>query len=109
MTNKKKYDVEKLKKLGSEWEKEGYHRIYFNDLCELYGLELGYYNTGNISWASLDGEHISNSRARKIKNVLDFAKIYYDLNLGEFKFSGCDSETAKTIIAAIVSKHDQEI
>ena len=78
----------KLIKLGSEWQKGEHHRIYFNNLCELFGLSYSVYKSGNISAATLDGERISNSRAKEIKFALAGAKVWYDLNSGEFCWKG---------------------
>lgn len=69
---------------GKEWKSENHHRIYFNDLVSLYGLVTLEYKSGNVSSASLKGKKISNSKASKIIDTLTFAKVYYDLNTGEF-------------------------
>lgn len=70
--------IEALTKKFGRWTKTGsngktYDRIYFNatDL----GLEIGRYNTGNISYAKIDGERISNCEARRILG----SKAYFDL------------------------------
>jgi hypothetical protein len=72
--------IEKMKGIGSEWEKSGKRRIYFNNLQELYGLKTSHYNTGNVSGAELDGATISNSQAKKILQNLVFAKFWYDFS-----------------------------
>lgn len=53
---------------GSEWTHPGTGeiRIYINDWPALIGLDVNRYGTGNISSATLDGERISNARARDI-------------------------------------------
>jgi hypothetical protein len=69
--NNEQRTVEKLTAAGgSEWESGDNHRVYFNDLPELYGLQAERYGTGNISSAKLDGQKISNSKARKIESGL---------------------------------------
>lgn len=50
---------------GSEWSGYGHHRVYF-DTAPLLGLEVERYGTGNVSGATLYGESISNSRARRL-------------------------------------------
>lgn len=75
---------------GSEWQKHGHHRIYFNGLTKWYGLETEHYGTGNVSSATLDGERISNSGARTILGDLSYAKIWYDVNTGKFHGKGYD-------------------
>lgn len=78
--------VEALVKVGGrEWQKAGRHRVYFQDCARWYGLEVNRYNTGNISSARLDGDTISNSHARQIDTRLSWAKVYYDVGLGQFQ------------------------
>ncbi len=82
-------NIETLKKLGREWQGGDKHRIYFNDLAGLYGLETSHYNSGNISEATLDGGRISNSQAREIASDLSMAKIWYDYADNKFYGNGC--------------------
>lgn len=66
---------------GSEWQKYGKHRIYFNrDVqMELLGLETRRYcDTGKIFDATLGGEEITIFRAKSIIASLD--KFWYDVN-----------------------------
>ena len=72
---------------GNEWKAYGKHRIYFDTeiQCELLGLEIQRYKTGNISSATLNGEDISNTRAAKIIGSLD--KFWYDIKTGHFGWS----------------------
>jgi len=78
-------NVDTLQKAGGKlWEKGAHRRVYFNNLAELGGLEYCTYKTGNISSASLAGERISNSEARRLLA----AKLYFDLNTGEFVRQG---------------------
>lgn len=71
---------------GSRWTKGSYDRIYFN--AKALGLRCSYYKTGNISSATLGGEHISNSCARQLKA----AKTFYDLKTGEVVSTECALE-----------------
>ncbi|PHM23010.1 hypothetical protein [Xenorhabdus ehlersii] len=79
----------KLLKMGfSVWENHGHRRIYINieRFGEVFGLELSWYKTGNISSARLNGERISNSRAYQL---IPF-KAFYDCvknewNCGDLK------------------------
>jgi hypothetical protein len=73
---------------GKEWTSGAKHRIYFNDLHTWYGLTGETYNTGNISYAELDGEKISNSRARKIISELSLCKVWYDFDDSKYHASG---------------------
>lgn len=66
-----------LEMLGfNRWQKNGMDRMYIN--CESLGVDITYYNSGNICSAYLDGESISNSEAREYK----FQKVYYDMEDG---------------------------
>lgn len=58
------------------WQKNGMDRMYINGGA--LGLVCWYYKSGNIQAAELDGEKISNSKARVLKN----AKTYIDLKRG---------------------------
>lgn len=66
--------IESLEKRGfSRWQKGNMDRLYINSTK--IGLELDYYKTGNIHYAELNGERISNSRAYAVKA----AKNYIDV------------------------------
>lgn len=71
-------NIDILKTLGNEWQAGDKHRIYINDLMDLYGLKVEYYNSGNISAAWLDGEKISNSQARTMIDKIASITIWYD-------------------------------
>jgi len=51
----------------------GEHRRYLNGWEKAIGLKVSRYNTGNVSSATLDGEHISNTAAGHMS-----AKIWLD-------------------------------
>lgn len=89
---------------GKEWQSNGYHRVYFNNLAELYGLECSYYKTGNISSATLNGESISNSQARKLSSGLAFGKVWFDLKDGEFHTKDLGPQTSEKLIGAIKTR-----
>jgi hypothetical protein len=106
----KKYTAEQLVNVGgSLWEKGAMRRVYFNDLIELFGLNVSRYNSGNISSASLNGEGISNSRAREIISSLSTGKFYYDLNSNEFQgsFYRCRDYSAQDFISILSSKIEE--
>lgn len=62
----------------NRWTKGKYDRMYFN-IDRGGGLEIEYYKSGNISYAELDGEKISNSQAYRILAVT----AYVDVATGE--------------------------
>lgn len=93
-------NIEALKSIGgNEWIKNNYHRVYFNQdqILETYGLSVSRYNTGNVSSASLNGESISNSQAKKIINRA-YGKLYYDVNDGQFHSKDIDEEITQDVI-----------
>lgn len=96
---------EALKALGKEWRKGEYDRLYINDLPRLYGLEISCYKTGNISYATLDGEKISNSECRRLLSKFD--KLWYDNVTRTFESKGMDRETHEILVEAIM-RHIQE-
>lgn len=103
--NNEQRTVEKLTAAGgSEWESGDNHRVYFNDLPELYGLQAERYGTGNISSAKLDGQKISNSKARKIESGLFGGKVWYNVKTGKYESKGLSESAAKKIISNIQRK-----
>lgn len=97
-------NIEILKQIGNEWQKGDKHRIYFNDLDVFYGLDVSYYNTGNVCGATLNGERISNSEAKRILNRLLDCKIYFDVKDGQWysQYTKGD-ETAKVMCKTIMA------
>ncbi len=69
--------VEKILSMnaGKIWEKYGKRRVYIQIETAL-NMDVQYYNTGNISSASINGEGISNSKAQKVLS----GKCFIDLN-----------------------------
>jgi hypothetical protein len=86
---------------GKEWTKGSMHRVYMNGLATWFGLETTRYNTGNVSSATLDGEPISNSQAKRIGDHLMDAKFYYDVNGKNFTATGLTQDEFDKIVAAI--------
>lgn len=89
-------NIEELEAKGfKRWTKGNYDRMYINP--DKLGLELDFYNSGNICFAKLDGEKISNSRASKLR----YCKTYLDLKTGKV-YSDADvfKATAEALINA---------
>ena len=86
---------------GRRWTKAGHNRIYFNNLAELYGMQFDTYNTGNICWATVDGERISNNSARQILSMLSAARVWYDCNTGRIEAKGLSERAHERIMAAL--------
>lgn len=104
-----KYTVEQLEQVGGKlWEKGNMRRVYFNNLAEWYGLTTKHYNTGNISYAEVDGERISNSSARELSYNLSWGKVWYDFTDGKFHYKGMSEKMATKIIDRITEKIQAE-
>lgn len=96
--------VKQLVKIGgSEWQKDDRHRVYFNNLPELYGLVTERYNTGNISAAWLEGREISNSAAKRIENRLS-GRVFYDVADGQFHGQNIEQEDFNVIFREIETR-----
>lgn len=69
---------------GREWQKGGHHRVYLGTELGMkaIGMEAGFYGSGNVSWARLNGRKISNNSAREYLNGLD--RTYYDVKTNTF-------------------------
>ena len=94
--------IEKIKGLGSEWQKGNQHRVYFNNLGYYYGIRTERYNSGNVSSAELDGERISNSQAKRLLSTLAYSKLWFDVADQKFRGNGeLSDEMFSKIVAAI--------
>lgn len=89
--------IEKCVNAGmNRWTKGNFDRLYAN--AEVLGLECSYYKTGNISYATFNGEKISNSWARELKD----AKTYIDIKTGTVNSrSNLLREACEAMLAAI--------
>lgn len=86
---------------GSLWQKSGMCRVYFNGLARWFGLECDCYKTGNIAYATLNGERISNTQAGKIAGRFGFSKLYFDLTDHRYHGQGMSKDDLDTIVAKI--------
>lgn len=76
---KKAWRIAKAMVLGARvWEKGSKSRLYLNEAGKaIIGLTYGCYNSGNICWAEISGEKISNAECGRVLNALYGA--YLDL------------------------------
>lgn len=101
---------------GSHWQRAGHDRFYFNKekICEILDLEYGTYNTGNVSWAKMDGEKISNGKASRILFGLKESKIYFDFEgmvfrcTGTFEYKSFTKEALEEELEAILNGTNTE-
>lgn len=90
--------IEKLISLGAKrWTKYGRDRLYIRDTAKELGLDYDRYNTGNIRYASFNGEKISNSQCRRMLDQIDGA--YINLATGEIMMGGREEEAHMFISA----------
>lgn len=93
--------------LGAKpWRRDGESppRYYFNNLESLYGLKCKYFNTGNISRATLDGDLISNSAARQIASALYAGKVWLDSADGLLHLKNLKPAMARAIATEICER-----
>jgi len=86
---RRSWKIQKLTEAGgNRWQKNGFDRVYLSKkmICDMIGLEIATYKTGNICSASLDGEKISNSKAYKILDSMH--KVWYDVTTGQAGVKG---------------------
>lgn len=101
------FQIQALRQIGSEWQKAGKHRIYFNGLSAWLGLEVSRYNTGNVSSARLNGDGISNCQAKRILSRMMDAKLYYDFETKRFHGQRIDNDDFQAIVVAIKTERDE--
>lgn len=99
MLNEKKINI--LLAMGaSRWTKYGRDRLYLrNCYKDLLKMKISYYNSGNISGASLDGEGISNSEAYRIQEMA--TDCYIDLLKDEIVVDGTETSRVRKFKALI--------
>ena len=85
------YSVETMTAIGgSRWQRGDKDRVYLNDWARFIGLEIDHYKTGNISYATLGGEKISNSEAYRLGGAI--YKVYFDVADGKVHIQWGQSE-----------------
>lgn len=88
--------------IGKKWihPTTGEVRYYVNDAWKYGGLELDFYNTGNIRDATLDGEDISNSEGRRLMNAVTKCWITED-GIVHVKYYGELSDFIKAVLDGV--------
>lgn len=93
--------IAKLEEMGGKrWTKGSMDRMYFN--ARDLGLELKYYETGNVKDAKFRGAQLSNSDGRRYKA----AKTYVDLATGEVH---SDYDDLADVAREMIAKAEQEL
>lgn len=105
----KTYNIERLIELGANrWTKYGKDRLYLRHFInENLDYKIDKYNTGNIRYAEIKGEKISNSMAYKL--WICFENAYIDLTTGKIYADGQKEEEAIEIIEELLEKVEKEI
>lgn len=89
----------KLKQLGTEWNKAGAKRFYFNDLETAYGLKFNSdISTGCIVSVTLDGAEICKAKGALLRAKLALGTVWFDTVKGSFHFKGLDDVMANQVI-----------
>jgi hypothetical protein len=78
--------IKQLEKIGSDWKKNEMHRIYINDIAELYGMHPTY--------SQLNSIQISNTKAGRIRVTCAEMKLWYDFSDDKFH---CKTDVAASI------------
>lgn len=73
------------------WQKGNFDRLYINP--QSFGLEVEYYNTGNVRHGELNGIVLSHAEARRILG----GKYFVDVNTGEV-VAQTNADSRETII-----------
>ena len=105
-------NIESLKELGGkEWIVGEKHRVYFNNLDELFGLNCRFYLSGNVQQATLDGEEISNGRATEILYSLREGRLWFDVvsEKWAFSFTDCRDFTGHEMGSYIVDEIERRV
>lgn len=93
-------NIEALEKKGfSRWSKGNMDRLYFN-IQKSGHMDVDYYKTGNISYASVDGEEISHRFAGQILSV----KCFIDLNNDNRLVIQYGGPEAREVVKNVVEK-----
>ena len=106
MANYSESQIKRIVELGNLWvSRDGSkQRVYFNDLTKrmqrAIGLRISYYNSGNVSSATINREPISNAEAKRyLESVPE--KIWFDLGDENFYIQGGNTEIGRAIVADI--------
>lgn len=77
------WKVETLIKMGaSRWQKYGKDRVYLSSCgAQIINLSVERYNSGNICYAEINGEKISNADAQRY--MAAFESAYIDMTSGK--------------------------
>lgn len=90
-----------LRRIGGRvFNRHGACHIYFNYLATWLGLETDLLTNGKVANATLHGEKLSASVARRIIAQLAGARVWYDCDKHVFVGAGCGGHQ-KPIVAAI--------
>lgn len=83
---------------GREWNG---HRVYFNQIGELAGLELIRGRAGQVSSGKYRGEFLSNNKIRGLAAHFDSCKLYYDVAEGKFCGTGFNDDEFNTVVTVL--------
>jgi hypothetical protein len=99
--------IAKLRALGMPWHKHGKSRIYFRNLHTRCGLTVHRDTTGTVHSASLRGQALSPTQTADLLATLDLAKLYFDLDDGQFHGQWLRTEDFDSMVTAILAKANE--
>lgn len=83
---------------GNEWRTATKHRVYLNDWADLTSLEIDRYKSGNVRYAWLNGQKISNTKATS----LAAGKVYWEN--GDIWYQGVDDSLRLAVAQGIADQ-----
>lgn len=88
---------------GEEWRSGGYHRVYFPNIVDLFGLTYDRVKDGHrlVKNSRLDGMPISDLTAVSLLLKLLGAEVYYDVNTKEFQGTNIEAWLLVIIVEEI--------
>lgn len=92
---------EKIAAFGSQWNKAGAKRCYFNNLQELYGLKCVESDAGRVISATVDGEEVNVIHALLLKNIFAISELWFNFETSSFHYKVLKPELANKIISRI--------
>ena len=93
----------------NEWTNPstGEVRYYVNNIADLLGLTYETYKTGSISYAELNGEKLSNSKARQLLAAISDTKVWITED-GEIHSRGSQDIAGQVAEVIVTAREEQE-
>jgi hypothetical protein len=97
--------VEKLVAVGGkEWKKGNFHRIYFNNIHELHGLDAKFDEQGKFEYAHMLWAEVEEEYARRVIAHFADSKFWYDVKEKAFAYKNMDEDEFNVCIDTVNMK-----